>query len=603
MFPAYSSSSKPKNDNKPSEINWLSNKSFKKEKLSESAEIKQESILISSSSSSDQSDREYINEFKSSSTKKKKKKEKKKKKSDIKSKKKKHRKKKRYKSSSESSTSLENESILNYDQLSFKEKQIYLEKCLCDEEYKSYFLQFNNNELKKKFFYEDFINLKARNSFKIDKKGEPDNICFDSVHFKQLCKYKIPFSTNNNKKNQKLSKKKLRRELIQREKEKRYFSKKQQIVAISKNIEKKINNENKFNLLKHDSLSNKLWLYLQIKNEFKDENDIESNDENKLITSDYVKYLSENKHDIEKWLEFINYNKFKFNNNFDEKKNINQINLIEYNRKLGIFERAIKENNENFRLKIEFLKLKASSIELANEHNAIELIEKEFLKLLLTESFSLKNDNKREIKEKLINLFEIWFEYLKFLINSSTLSSLSFNKVKHAFQRCFNYFLNSYNDVIKNNMNKSFFMDLILQLVQSYSNFMRISGFGEKSLSVLQSLIDFNFSIKIKNENKSQFNNLNTESRKKLFEIYWDIGLPKFGEKYSTGWLNCLEMKDILYNKIESEIENNRYDDQLDLIETKILSMKHIKVEIRWFEIERLRTIINWYPFYPNIGI
>jgi hypothetical protein len=67
--------------------------------------------------------------------------------------------------------------------------------------------------------------------------------------------------------------------------------------------------------------------------------------------------------------------------------------------------------------------------------------------------------------------------------------------------------------------------------------------------------------------------------------------------------LNCLENRDELFHKLENEPNSHRYDDYLDSVEEKILEMKHIRIEYRWLEIERLRSLYNWYPFYSKTVI
>lgn len=99
-------------------------------------------------------------------------------------------------------------------------------------------------------------------------------------------------------------------------------------------------------------------------------------------TSDYMKYLSENKSDVAKWLEFIGYQ-----SQLAAKLGGGASAL--YEKKKSIFEKAIQENPSSFRLKIELVKLKADSIEFDNVYNAFETIEREFYMLLSNESIKL----------------------------------------------------------------------------------------------------------------------------------------------------------------------------------------------------------------------
>jgi lipopolysaccharide biosynthesis regulator YciM len=96
-----------------------------------------------------------------------------------------------------------------------------------------------------------------------------------------------------------------------------------------------------------------------------------------------MKYLNENKTDVSKWLEFINYQ-----THLASKLSGGMMNAL-YEKKKSIFEKAIQENPTSFRLKIELVKLKANSIEYDNLYNAFETVEREFYMLLSTESIKL----------------------------------------------------------------------------------------------------------------------------------------------------------------------------------------------------------------------
>ena len=109
---------------------------------------------------------------------------------------------------------------------------------LCDDKYNSYFSKLNRDQIKSANFYEDLPNLEPRNAFKIDKKGDKNNICFETLHFKIMCKYNISYFRDSNKdmsfkpsykqiqtKNSKLTNKQLRKKHLLEAKEKRYYSK------------------------------------------------------------------------------------------------------------------------------------------------------------------------------------------------------------------------------------------------------------------------------------------------------------------------------------------------------------------------------------------
>lgn len=278
-----------------------------------------------------------------------------------------------------------------------------------------------------------------------------------------------------------------------------------------------------------------------------------------------MKYLQENPKNIDKWLEFI-------------RSEMADETVGSYERKFSIFEKAIKENPESFRLKIELLKFKIKSYEIVG----IKLndIEADFLSLIFyVEPF-------KSNKDQLANQFETWIEFIKFLMENNS-SYLNFEKIRKVFQRCFVYLLEK-----EPREANDFFYANILHLLDIYCNFLKKSGYIEKSISLYQAILDFNFSV-CENQ-KSKYANINKESKKTLFELYWDLGLPKFGENYSTGWLNCLETRDSIFEKLDEKGIQIRFDDFLDVIEDKILLQKSIRIEFRWLEMENLRSALNW---------
>lgn len=112
-------------------------------------------------------------------------------------------------------------------------------------------------------------------------------------------------------------------------------------------------------------------------------------------------------------------------------------------------------------------------------------------------------------------------------------------------------------------------------------------------------MIDFNFDS---HSNDQSTKNYDLKSKRSLFELFWDIGLPKFGEKFSSGWSNCLNNRNKLFATLENDQEylQNRVDVELESIEENILLWNEMRIEHRWYEIERLRSVFYWYPFYPR---
>jgi hypothetical protein len=605
MFPAYNPSNIEKKATTPSssslfpiknvvsvdeqstsKLDWLKNESFKA-KSTQAANVEPILVKSDSSESSSESSVELItciggsSDDERQSDRKRKKKSKKKKKESKKHKKKKH----KTKSESEEASSHPAAHPLMISEINKR-----LLNSLFDSQYKAYFDRFSKEQLKSFVFYEDLPGLVPRNAFKLNTTGDKNNICFESAHYKIVPKYNVaydPFyksTTATTKK--KLTRKQLRRQILNQTREKRYFV---QVKNMKPSEESK--NKRPVSDLAQSTLSNRMWLYLEMKNEL---DSIESDSQKADLTSDYVKYLDENKNDVARWLEFINY----------QSKLYSGLYLFE--RKQSIFDRAMKENPSNFRLKIENVKLRANSIEMLNInfYNSADLIESEFLGLLASESFRLteiKLNQYATFNLILANLLEIWTSLIDFFVNNNS-SNIFVDRVKQSFVKCFNFFLNNPSNSIQSILShflrtNEYFSGLVLDLVDKYCLFLSRCGYVEKSIGIYQALLDFNFY-----SNHAKFE---TCSKMRLFELYWDIGLPKFGETFSQdGWLNCLENREAIFKSIElAEQSQGRNEDILDEVETNILDKKSVRIEYRWLEIENLRSVLNWYPFYPRVVI
>lgn len=160
------------------------------------------------------------------------------------------------------------------------------------------------------------------------------------------------------------------------------------------------------------------------------------------------------------------------------------------------------------------------------------------------------------MNEIVLNLFEAWFELIKFSANFAS-STVLFDQIKRQWIKCFGFFLKSSNQHLKQRLSSSsssdeMFLNLMLRLVDNYVGFLIRSGYVEKAIGLYQALLDFNLC----DGQRTQYKTANVESRLTLFELFWDIGLPKFGEAHSDGWLNCLDNREAVFQKVENSNGN-----------------------------------------------
>lgn len=529
MFPAYNIKQNEDHVNEikvvseEKTLNWLTNASYQPEQEIEILKVekkeKNEFILLSSKSEFSDSD---------SHDEKNKKKQKKK----LKKKKQKRKKNERHE---------------------IFDKNFYV---IRDPDYLRAFEGMTKELLLKAVFLEDIPNMTWKYAYRIDKHADRNNLCFDSNYFKVVPKYYVPFEDKDSEK----SAKQKRKEQIEASRKYRYF----RSIEQTKDVDIEKLNIKLFN----SRLSKNLKLYLELKR----------NEEVAFVdvAGDFNKYFNEHPKDIDKWLEFIDYQDI-----LASKRNFDQTKMTLYDRKISIFERALRENQNSFRLKFEFIKFKTQNY-LLNELSSFEKVENEYLKLIEDE---LKQNN-------LKNIFQVWLEYLNSFINLN-LANVTIGKIKQVFQTAVEFFLRNKSAFCKNEAQINEFYNIIYTFIATYARFLVSSGYDEKAIGLYQALIDFNTST----SKKYDLNSL-----KSLLELYYDSNLPKFSENHSIGWFEGLEKREELFEALDKTLFE-RYDDKIDEVEENILfnDVFTTRIEHKWLDIEYLRTIAHWYPYYVYV--
>ena len=441
-----------------------------------------------------------------------------------------------------------------------KIKKTYLNE---DNEYEKFFESIPKEKLNKAVFMEDIPDLSYKHAYRIDKRADLNNLCFDCAYHKLVPFYRIPDASYDDK-----NKKMKRKAQIKEAAKKRYFGRffSNQTITPDDSDQLKTSSFH---------LSENLKLYFELKS-------LEETKINVNLTGDYNKYLHENPKDVSKWLEFIEYQ--------DVSTSKQEANEGQYKRKLAIFEKAVEKNENNLKICLEFLKFRASNSETGLD--TVQKIETEFQRLILQQ---LNRSNQSE--NGFFSLFYLWYEYLRFM---TSLRNLNSNRVKKIVQKFFQFFLADVYSVIdkqSNSKTKCLFVTLIFHLIRFYCKFLIETGYDEKVIGIYQALIDFNF---------TNLENLNINSIKNLLEVYYETNLPKFGEQYSRGWYSCLENRDDVFKNLEENADfvvSSRYEHELDGLEQNIIytDFNELRVEHKWLILENLRAKYNWYPFYPQI--
>ncbi|CAB4067062.1 unnamed protein product [Lepeophtheirus salmonis] len=126
--------------------------------------------------------------------------------------------------------------------------------------------------------------------------------------------------------------------------------------------------------------------------------------------------------------------------------------------------------------------------------------------------------------------------------------------------------------------------DIFLEFFTYLIYFLRLSGYGEKSMSLCQALIEFNwFTPPIPGS-------YSIIDRLALFEPFWESGLPRFGENSANGWSTICKEKVFSYN----EFHNPPADWEDDLLAKAGDLARRPNM---WLAIELGRTQKNWIPW------
>lgn len=272
-------------------------------------------------------------------------------------------------------------------------------------------------------------------------------------------------------------------------------------------------------------------------------------------TQEYNDHLRKHPHDIEKWLEFVNFQDKV--NLLTNKEDVNSSAVAE--KKLSIFEKALESNPKCAELLIRRLQT-AKSVWSA------EQISSEWKKL----SFLYPNNT------------DIWLNYLNFA--RSHLTYFTTQKVLKIYSKCFGTLIKIVTGEFQTHRANQDLENKMVDIFVDYAKFLSDVGLIERSIASFQALIEFNnFTPQILTRESSLVEWLT------FFEPFWDSGVPRFGELNWCGWAKTMETKKFPNNPPDvSELEYNEK-------ETALLG-QNLKPDKAWLMVEELREQYHWMP-------
>lgn len=283
-------------------------------------------------------------------------------------------------------------------------------------------------------------------------------------------------------------------------------------------------------------------------------------------TQEFNQILRNNPKDIQKWMDFVDFQDKMSEILYDKNENVTSAVL---EKKLSILERAIESNPKDINLMIARLELVSS----------------------VWEPDKLNEEWKRMVFLYANNV-NVWLNYVTFV--KSHLTYFNVNKVIKIYSRCFNNF---------NNILSGHFMthrgdasdrgnDVevdVITIFDSYVTFLKDTGYTERSVASWQALLEFNlFAPKSLKNSNALHNDWTT-----LFEPFWDSNCPRIGEDGSEGWSAVIQNKMIGTTPVS---DKNDSKSDVAIKEADILSRSNDEPGLVWYKLEQLRDQNFWIP-------
>lgn len=294
------------------------------------------------------------------------------------------------------------------------------------------------------------------------------------------------------------------------------------------------------------------------------DDDVEMVEENVFwyqTVAEYNRKTRENPHEIDVWLEFVDFQDKLAMEQFTDKK-ITESSIIE--KKISIINKAIESNPGNIKLKMKYL-------DLCKRTMSPEMITKEMEQLLFTHPTNTL----------------LWKQYL--LYHQSCVSIFTVSKVCKVYHKCFSKLLGYLEGRLHTHTINKCLHEEVLDLFVQFCYFLKQVGQTEKAVACFQALIEFNLYCPV------NLNNIKHEERLVIFESFWDSGVARIGENGAKGWSYWYSNKDAKLEPHPAQPKNTEETEQ------EIVKQEKIRWKV-WMAVEQERQRAHWLPWRPDIS-
>ncbi|XP_052009009.1 nuclear exosome regulator NRDE2 [Xyrauchen texanus] len=287
---------------------------------------------------------------------------------------------------------------------------------------------------------------------------------------------------------------------------------------------------------------------------------------------EFNRKLRENPTDIQMWLEFVRFQdelafgSGSFSAAKDSDGDMRKMSLrAVLEKKLSIVDKAVESNPGNVDLKLEKLRLCKELWEPA-------VLLKEWKKLVFVHP----------------NSAPLWRKYL--LFTQSHFSTFSVSKVNSVFGKCLSTLSAVQDGSMVSHSPLPGTKEDILEIFLQQCHFLRQAGHTEKSVCLFKALLDFTFF------KPDSVKDLPTRQQVEFFEPFWDSGEPRIGERGARGWRSWMLQQERGGWVVPPEPDDDDDEEQED---SEIKDKTWPKWKI-WLDVEASREANHWLPWRPD---
>eukprot|EP00794_Sanderia_malayensis_P020249 gene20249-22232_t len=290
-------------------------------------------------------------------------------------------------------------------------------------------------------------------------------------------------------------------------------------------------------------------------------------------TACYNEQLSRDSSNIQTWLELV---KLQDNVFYDENResmsstfSVGQTSKKEKaiaEKKLNILEKAVAKNPSSVQLIIEYLKY-------------------------FRELFDVERviDKWNEFIFQCPNKGLLWQEYL--LFTQSELSRFTMQNTISAYWKSIKTLSGIKEKIIKSHQSDADCSEHLLKIFTQFCFFLIQSDQTEKSIAVMQAMIEFNCFL------PNEIKTMSTSAQKEFFETFWDSETARFGEVGALGWSKWMSRSE------EDNLEKSIFEFDISYLirgiteHTEDVIDKDLPKHKIWLDVERQRETRHWKPW------